>query len=244
MKIYVVPITKAKLDKIPEIERAFYVHIGHLRNEFMVLVKLLKWSINTSSDDPILTDVNVSQTFIFSRLLAGKLWEGWQLMHKAYFATKLSLSIESTLPEKAQTALEGLKKYFGKKNLIDSVRNEFAFHYDPQRVRTQLASVEESDDLKIYVSEKSANMFYQMSEIIVGSAMLEAVEPGDFVAATKKFTKEVMDISLQFIDFCDGCLNHMIMNYIGKDAEEADAEEINIIDPPNRDDIQLPFFAK
>lgn len=244
MKIYSIPVTKAKLDKIPEIERAFYIHMGHLRNEFMVLVKLLKWSINTVSDDPILTDVNVSQTFIFTRLLAGKLLEGWQLVHKAYFATKLPLSIESNLADKTKDALKELKKYFGKKNVIDDVRNQFAFHYDPQRIRQQLSSVEETDELKIYVTESDANLFYQISEIIVGSAMLEAVEQGDFIAATKKFTKEVMDVSVQFTTFCDGCLIYMTKIYLGETAEELDMEEIEIPDPPNTDEIQLPFFSK
>lgn len=54
----------------------------------------------------------------------------------------------------------------------------------------QLAMVEESDKLRIYVAEKSANMFYQMSEIVVGSAMLETLKPGDFVGATKILYKK------------------------------------------------------
>ncbi len=44
MKIHSILVTKAELDTIPEIERAFYVHIGHLRHELMVLKKLLERS--------------------------------------------------------------------------------------------------------------------------------------------------------------------------------------------------------
>lgn len=243
MKIHSIPVPKTKLDKIPELDCAFYFHMGHLRNEVMVLMKLLDWSSNTATDNPILTDVRVSQTFILSAVLAGKLWEGWELTRKAFFATKLSLSVGNGLPDKAKLSLDRLKKYFGKKNLIHDVRNAFAFHYNLDAVRTQLSAVKETDNLRIYAAEKSANMFYQMSEIIVGSAMLEAIEPGDFLAATRRFTKEVMNVSLRFIDFCDGCLIHMSDHYLGVTSEELNAEEIELPETPNRSECQLPFFA-
>lgn len=244
MKIYSIPVSKAKLDKIPETERVFYFHMGHLRNEVRILLNLLVWSNSRATDNPILNDINFSQTFILSGLLAGKLREGWELIEKVYFATKLSLAIGNGLPEKAKTSLERLKKYFGKKNLIHDLRNAFGFHYDRPLIAAQLSAIEESDNLRIYMAEKSANVFYQMSEIIVGSAMLEATEPGNFVGAAKKLTKEVTDTALQFIDFCDGCLEHMTGHYLGRDAEGLNAEKIEIPDPPNRSEVVLPFFAR
>jgi hypothetical protein len=41
MEVRVIPVTKAHLDKIPDMERAFYLHVGHLRNEITILYKLL-----------------------------------------------------------------------------------------------------------------------------------------------------------------------------------------------------------
>jgi len=239
MKIKSIRVTKAKLDTIPEIERAFCVHIGHLRNELMVLRKLLERSAKHPPDNPVLGDVHFSQSFIMARLLAGKLWEGWELLKKAYFSTKLALMIESNLPDDAKDSLRNLKKYFGNKNVINKVRNEFAFHYDHQRVRTQLSLVEETDNLKIYAAENE-DVLFQFSEVIVGSAMLEAVQPGDFVAATEKFFTEMMGISGQLVVFCDGCLHYMIKTYIGYDQ----AEETEIPDPPKCDDLRLPCFCK
>lgn len=237
MKIHTIHVPKAKLEKIPEIERAFYVHIGHLRHELMVLKKLLELSAKESPENPVLRDVGLSQQFIISRLIAGKVWEGWELTRKAYFSTKLSLTIGSDLPEDTKEALAALKKYFGKKNIIDRMRNEFAFHYDPLRIRTQLSLIEETDELKIYIAD-TEDVFFQLSEIIVGSAMLEAVQPGDFVVAAEKFFKEIMNLSSQLVDFCDGCLHHMIKKYIGYQSEEAE-----IPDPPRCDDLRLPFFC-
>jgi hypothetical protein len=101
-------------------------------------------------------------------------------MHRAYFGSKVSKSIEEHLPEKAKVGLTSLKKYFGRNNLIDNIRNQFAFHYDPEKIQAQLEQVDEKDEMFIYVAEKSANMFYHVSEVIVASAMLESVTSGDF----------------------------------------------------------------
>ena len=238
MKIHSISVTKAELDKIPEIERAFYVHMGHLRHELMVLKKLLERSARNPLDNSVLRDVHLSQSFIIARLLAGKLWEGWKLLGKAYFSTKLDLLIEKNLPEDTQESLGNLKGYFEEKNIITRLRNEFAFHYDPKRVRTQLSLVEETDNWKIYVAE-TEDVFFQLSENIVSSAMLEAVQSGDFVVSTEKFFKEIMVMSGQLVDFCDGCLHYMIKTYIGYQSEETE-----LPDPPNCDDLRLPFFCK
>src|SRR5947207_10727216 len=98
MKLYVMHIEKDKFDSVPEVEKAFYINIGHLRNELMVLVKFLKATVNKPSDNPILVDVQIAQTFLISRILAGKIWEGWQLVNQLYVGTTVQLAIESDLP--------------------------------------------------------------------------------------------------------------------------------------------------
>src|SRR5260370_350184 len=204
MNIHKIGVTNEQLAQIPYLERAFYVHIGHLLTGMMVFKKLLELSAKETPDDFILRDVHLSQQFIISRLLAGKVWEGWELVRKAYFGTKLSRVIEEQLPDDTRTALESLKKYFRTKNLIDCVRNEFAFHYDPSRIQSQLQLVEQTDNWKIYIAE-TGDVFFQLSEIVVQSAMLDAVQNGDYLAATEKFFKEIMVMSSQLVEFCDGC---------------------------------------
>jgi len=239
MKIHRISVTKQQLDHIPSVERAFYIHIGHLRHELMVLKKLLELSAKETPADPILRDVHLSQQFIIGRLLGGKIREGWELIRKAYFGTKLSLGIEKQLPDDTAIALENLKKYFRTKNLVDCIRNEFAFHYDPVRVQSQLLLVEQTDNLKIYIAE-TEDVFFQLSDAIVQSAMLEAVQAGDYIAAAEKFFKEIMVMSSQLVDFCDGCLHYMIEQYISYDG----SEEFEVPDAPNCDDLRLSFFCK
>lgn len=243
MEIIVVPVPKAKLDRIPEIERAFYIHAGHLRNEIWVLVKILGWSFNDKSDNPVLANVNLAQSLIIERLLAGKLHEGWELFRRAYIDTNLKLSIGSRLSGGARAAFNELDSYFGKsKNTINKVRNRFAFHYDPHRIKEQLSSVEETDKLEIYAGETTANMFYLISETIANSAMLNTIQSGDYEAAAGKLAKEITSIALHFITFCDGCLKYMRESYLGNTPEELNVETVAIPDPPSHKDILFPFF--
>lgn len=239
MKIHRISITHEQWDHIPSPERAFYIHMGHLRHELMVLKKLLELSAKKTPTDPILRDVHLSQQFIIGRLLAGKIREGWELIKKAYFGTKLSLGIEKELPDDTTMALKNLKKYFGTKNLIDCVRNEFAFHYDTERVQSQVLLVEQPDNLKIYIAE-TEDVFFHLSDMIVQNAMLEAVQPGDYLAAAETFFKEIMIVSGQLVDFCDGCLHYMIEQYISYGG----SEQFEVPDPPNCDDLRLSFFCK
>lgn len=89
-------------------------------------------------------------------MLAGKVWEGWQLLKRCYVGA-VRIAIEGSLPEKPRDAFQALEGYFAtKKNLINMVRNRFAFHYDPSRIEKQLTAVNESDKLTIYIGEKEA----------------------------------------------------------------------------------------
>jgi len=63
-----------------------------MHNEFITLTKISAWSTPTvPSANTIEAAVSNSQGLMISKILAGKLYEGWQLMHKAYFSSKLSL---------------------------------------------------------------------------------------------------------------------------------------------------------
>lgn len=123
MKIKVVPVPKSHLEAIPEAELAFYAHFGHVRNELLVLEKFLYWTTKNQADGDVLSAVNVFQELTITRLLAGKLLEGWQLLNnKAY--SKISESLRTRLNSKTRTTLKELDAYFSnKKNMIEMIRN-------------------------------------------------------------------------------------------------------------------------
>lgn len=87
-------------------------------------------------------------------------------------------------------------------------------------------------------------MFYLVSEVIVARAMLDTVKGGDYAAAIEELTKDVMSLSLHFMNFADGCLVHMTDAYFGSDFETLEARKVEIPEPLHRDEILLPFFSR
>jgi len=108
--------------------------------------------------------------------------------------------------------------------------------------RSSLKRFDETDKLKIYIGEKEANIFYQMSETIATKAMLDAIEPGNFEGANTKLMKEVTEVSRLFIRFCDGCLLHMSDNYLSHDGLILDPEEVELPDTPSRDEVAVSIL--
>lgn len=78
---------------------------------------------------------------------------------------KILESLRTKLNSETRTTLEELEAYFdNKKNLIEKIRNRFAFHYDPSLIKKQLCTVEDTDRLAIYLASKRVNCFYQFSD--------------------------------------------------------------------------------
>jgi hypothetical protein len=244
MKVRVIPIPKERLNTIPPIEKAFYIHIGHLRNELMTLLRLASWSVNNNDGgNPLLVDVNVCQSQFYTRLLAGKLHECWLFLDRAYTKEKLTLTLGNELSTRANDSFESLKKYFGRTAMMSDVRQKFAMHYDLEKIREQLEKVEDSDNLNIVVGRTEWNNYYQLSEVIVGSAMLNTVKSGNHREAAEKFYKEVTEVTRYFINFADECMKHMINKHIGNSPEAAGAFDFEIPKPQSDSATAIPYFT-
>lgn len=191
-EIYIIPVTKEKLDSMPEDVRLFFVHIGHIRNELMMLQKLLLASQQYTMTDEIQISMRAYQSLMLTRHLGGKLWEAWQLFSTSYFKSKLYLNYEKRLDIIGQKAITALKKYFGQNELMKNVRNHYAFHYSREQISAALADLKEPIDLKIYLSEQSGNTYFQISETIVNIAMLDSIEKGDYETALRKLMEQVL----------------------------------------------------
>lgn len=243
MRIHRVPISKTKLDAIPEYERAFYIQIGHLGNELNMLNKLLLYSSqNIRALDGVQNEAQTSQTLLIVKILAGKLYEGWELTKRAFFGTKISNEYDTHLEEDAKVALEKLKQYFGKQNLINTVRNQYAFHYSPKGIVKQINRMLDTADMHIYLAKISANCLYHISEVIINYAMLESIEPGNHKAAMDRLAKETLDVTSWFTDFIGGCMIVLTQRYLGKTLEELGAVEIEVPTPPRFDEVEIPYF--
>ena len=122
--------------------------LGHAANDLNILRKLFHWSVSSVDESPVETKGNNTLVFTLIRLLTGKLYEVWQLFRKRFFATQLAKTYELAFAADERTAMQSLKQYFGKKNAIEIVRNQSAFHYSPNHVAASYAAVPEAEEAR------------------------------------------------------------------------------------------------
>jgi len=89
MELNKIRISREKLDSIPRTERIFFIQVGQVLNELNTLQKVV-FVAAKHTEDTLERRGRHLQALLFSRMLAGKLWEAWELLGKDFFQAKLS----------------------------------------------------------------------------------------------------------------------------------------------------------
>ena len=238
MKIYKASIPKKDIESLPESELIFFIQACRILNDINILHKTTTIS-NGIVDSEIERKAQNSQTLFFFILLAGKLFEGWNLVQASFFRSKLSKTYTTHLPSRAQDSLKNLKKYFGNNdNIIKKVRNRIAFHYESDEIFEQLKKLPDEENFEIYLNQYQGNSFYYITNVLLMNAILEWSGIPDPLQALDKFFDEVTSVARWYIDFFGHCITRFAKNKINWELKE-----IDIPDPPPINSISLPFFV-
>jgi len=185
-----------------------------------------------------------TQALVLGRTLTGKIYEWWMLMQAAFFGSRLSQTYEPLFDPETRMALEALKRYFGRDNIIGRVRNKFAFHYSPDQVDPGYAAVIDGDPLDSYISKHNANTLYAFAETVTGRAMLDAIIPNDHKAAfgqlideTSRAVSQIADVTGQIMALC-------FARHLGGNFYSLGAEVIEVEGAPNSQTISIPYFIE
>jgi hypothetical protein len=237
MKVYKASIQRKDIEALPKNEIIFFIQACRILNDINILHKTTTIS-NHNVESEVERKAQNSQSLFFLMLLTGKLFEGWELLQKSFFGSKLSKKYENLLPEDAQNSLRDLKNYFGKKeNLIKKVRNKIAFHYDSEEILEQINKLPQDEDLEIYLTEHQGNCFYYIPNVLLINAIINWIGISDPLQAIDRYFAEVTNVARWYINF----LNHCLPNMAEKDMNW-DLKEIDIPDPPAINDLVLPYF--
>jgi hypothetical protein len=175
--------------------------MGNLLNDLNILQKLIFISGKHTEDKLERRGRNL-QALLLVRIHAGKLWEAWKLLKRDFFGAKLSQQYESRLDPLAKNGLSELKKYFSRKNLIFTVRNDFAFHYSSaDSIEKQVDATRKEETFELLLAEEHGNCLYSMSDVVLNFSLLNAVDPSDPQRAIEKILDEVCTITKHFLDF-------------------------------------------
>jgi hypothetical protein len=247
MQIYRCAVPKKKLAALPDVERRFFLMIGHLANELTILNKLFFWACKYDEDKGPREQAGITQPMLIGKIFVGKLYEGWNVLQKAYHGSKLSKEYDSLLTSEAKDALDSLKRYFStNENLIDKVRNSFAFHYPTKPEKQQLIEkvfdeTPETEQWEVLLGEKYANTLYYTSEMVLGRTMLQDID-SDPNKAMKRLMEETIKVFRLFRDFIDGCMQVIFEKRLGFKIQDCNPIEIN--EELRFDEVRLPFFVE
>jgi len=238
MELNKIRISREKLDSIPRAERIFFIQVGQVLNELNTLQKVV-FVAAKHTEDALERRGRHLQALLFSRMLAGKLWEAWELLGKDFFKAKLSKEYELLLTSDGKNSLNKLKRYFSTQNLIYRIRNEFAFHYTQQEpIENLLNAVPTEEVFEIYLAPEHGNCLYSMSDVILNFSLLSSIN-ADPQKAMDKVLGEIFGVAKDFLEFLGDCLVVIADRYLSPQSERVD-----VGNPPFLSDVTLPFFVE
>lgn len=243
IELHRIEVTKSQLDSIPAPERRLLILVAHAANEINTLSKLFHFAAS-AADDGITGHAERTQALVLGRLLTGKIYEFWKLLQVGYFGSQLSREYQPLLDSESLDAVENLKRYFGRDNLIALVRNKFAFHYSADQIDAGYSALVEGDSLDIYLAKHNGNTLFAFAETITGRAMLEGIHPGDHDAAFGALIEDTSRAVGFITEVAGGLMDVCIKRNFGKNLYDFGVEVIEVDGVPDSQRVAIPFFIE
>lgn len=246
MKIRRIRLTKQHLGQLPAAERDFLLLAGHMLNEINSLYKVFSWSMRghrlESPASALSGTISGAQAMIYARLLAGKEWEAWEALGKGWFRTKIAQRIEPILHPDSQEALKALKKYFSGTNLINQVRNSFAFHYSASAIGSQWERASEEPFFELILGVNIGNNFFLGAETAANVAVFNAIEPTNLQEGMRRFLEDVGVVNTYFTTFLEG-VNMAIVEDVTRSTLWAQSVEDEVFPDRHHSQVTVPHFS-
>lgn len=237
-----IKFTKKDMECISEDESIFLLQVCGLIHEVISLQKFIHMSSHGVENDVQRMAEN-SQAMYFFRLLAGTLFEGWDLITKKHNKYKPIISkYKNELDSVAKEAFEKLEQYFSNpNNSCEKIRNNFSHHYNYGEIRKMFRKWPENDKLEIYLSDMHANCRYTVSDVITNLAILGEPKSTDIVNDMGALTKEIGDIARAFIEVISSYLSVILRKVITEKKPES--QEIILKNISAINELRLPYFV-
>lgn len=246
MKLFKLQISKDELLSIPEKELELFIQLTNFYNDVNILQKMMVISgisREKANNNKIVEMSLSSQALFFMRIQAGKLYEGWNMLGEHFFNNEtFSEEYHKKGSSQSKENLSKLKKYFGKNNLIENVRNNYTFHYSKKSSENMVKEIVNAPDSKIYkayLSEENCNCFFEIAHDLLNFSILKEIDFDNQAKAMDDFFQQIMDTTKRFLDFAQDCIMVIYKKYL-----KLNMEEVQIPDPQNYRDITLSFFMK
>jgi hypothetical protein len=241
MDVYEIKISKKQLQSIPDAERVLILQFGHVCNELSFLNKLLLVVYDTEIQGLKKRAMTV-QSMIVIRLYVGKVFEAWRMLESDYFGSQLSKSLDALLGPEGRQSLEVLKTYFGRNNLLSTVRNDFSFHYGSKHFPETMAAFEDSYEFQLILGQNYANTLHSFCEDFVVVGMLKATGKNEPRVAMDRIVGDLVTIGGKMIDFLGRGLAAVFENRVGKSWDDFEYTAHKVEPDADIRKFKFPFF--
>lgn len=243
LKVHVLRFRKADLDRAPEDEKLFYLMSGSLANDIQMLMKTVAVIEASMADHErnVASQADGSYILLFLRLLAGRLYEGHNLIKGS--SRMLRESYEPLFEEKTRDGAEKLRKYFANKNcFIKNVRQKLAFHSDSSVALAAYNRIPESSDIGDYLTEAWGNSMHFTPEIMHYEALGHLADDVDHEKGTARLWTETKTLATYFGQYIGDYAITFARKYVPEALEKMidDTEEVPAVP---FEQMRLNFFS-
>ena len=241
--VYEFEIGKRDLLKAPERERVFFILLGHIFNEIVILNKIALANDSAHNAEDIAraeSHAYAVQGMFLAKLLMAKIFEGWdKLFQKIFFNSTFRLEYEAALSQEAKHALGELGQFFANAAYVAAIRNDFIFHYPSEVLLGAIPHIQDDEEWLIYLSETNGNSLYYLSEMIVGHAMMATIGPNkvfgfaQMIADRDRLTKHLLTLLV-------GCINVFTKRHLKLQRSENRAIKLKV---RRGEDLELPYYV-
>jgi hypothetical protein len=248
MEVHRVILNRTLLAAMPESERVLLLLLAHASNEINVLTKLILMMRNDPPPYFILDHVEAGQTFIFMRLLIGKLHEAWELFKNRVQSNRsIATTFIPHLKPEAAAALEALKRHFRAGSVLSAIRNRISFHYSDKENLTEASfrQLPQSEPLQFYLTKTTGNSFYHAAELVTQLAAINLMktppaDPNDSASAEARafvaLCDEIIEVSRHITELFGELIATFSENVVGEMVTE------QLPDGPKLSTFSLPYF--
>lgn len=241
MDVHDIRIPKQQLERLPDAERVLVLQFGHVCNELSFLNKLLIIASDTTSQG-IKKQVMAAQSMVVVRLYVGKVFEAWRMIERDYFASKLCQTLDAKLGPEGQSALESLKQYFGRTNLLATVRNDFSFHYWSEHLPDAMKAFPDSHEFHLLLQKTYTNTMHVYAEDLATVGMLQATGASDAQTAMDNVMGDLIRVGGKMIDFLGNGLAAVLSEFLGKSWDDFEYTVHSIETDAHIETFKLPFY--
>jgi hypothetical protein len=145
----------------------------------------------------------------------------------------------------------GLKKYFGTSNILNTLRNNCAYHH-PFDEDVDEAFIVASDDpdfddyWNLYLSESSINSFHLASDVVIVHGMMQAIRGTDLLTAQEMITRDATVVAKMLTEFILDFSAAFIAKHFSVGTSQPEIlglEQTPVENAPGLLEFWLPFYV-